>query len=200
MAADYERMGDPLGSVFEALSNEVTWLHFEWAQYRTLYVEDRGVVELLNNTARVFFGLVQHLLRRGVFLNIARLTDPAQQGRYQNLSIRALPGLISDCRLRDEVEAQVDATCRMAEGVRRHRDKRLAHLDRMDALKAESESTLEDIPVAEVDNIVKAIGTTLNTVQAHYCHNETAYGSFVEPVEDANLLLFHLGYEWNGHS
>lgn len=47
-------LGPPLGPLYDALYNEVVWLHAKWNQYRILYAESPKRLELLNRTAGFF--------------------------------------------------------------------------------------------------------------------------------------------------
>ncbi len=50
------KMGDELGSQFNRLSNECTWLHLKWSEYVALYGVKPSRVDLLNASAGGFFG------------------------------------------------------------------------------------------------------------------------------------------------
>lgn len=52
-----EKMGPELGSVFNALRNELVWLHVKWHQYRELFGEKPERIDLMNDAAPLFFEL-----------------------------------------------------------------------------------------------------------------------------------------------
>lgn len=47
-------MGSPLGEIYHVLSDEVSWLHLKWNDFRALFAEPENV-ELFNAAAPVFF-------------------------------------------------------------------------------------------------------------------------------------------------
>jgi hypothetical protein len=50
-----KEMGSELGPIFHAVSNELTWVHWRWNQYRILFGEKPSLIELLNESAPFFF-------------------------------------------------------------------------------------------------------------------------------------------------
>ncbi|HZV82065.1 MAG TPA: hypothetical protein VFF53_07865, partial [Geobacteraceae bacterium] len=71
-----EHMGEPLGSVYHCLWQELAWLYSKWNEYVTLYGAKPSRLELLNDAAPHFFRVVQDALWEATILQIARLTDP----------------------------------------------------------------------------------------------------------------------------
>jgi AbiU2 len=82
------RMGEGLGGVYDALWQEVAWIHSKWAEYVTLFGASPARIELMNQSAPSFFRTVQDSLWEGVLLHIARLTDPPKSKGKSNLSLR----------------------------------------------------------------------------------------------------------------
>jgi hypothetical protein len=78
---------------------------------------------------------------KGVVFGLARLTDQIQTGRgktqQENLTLGRLPSLVSDAQLQLELTALVDAARKACVGLRKWRDKRLAHRDLAEALATE---------------------------------------------------------------
>ena len=52
-----ERMGQELGELFHATSEELTQIHWRWNEYRTLFGEKPSRIDLMNEAAPFFFGL-----------------------------------------------------------------------------------------------------------------------------------------------
>jgi AbiU2 len=95
------RMGRPLGAVFSALTRELVWLHVKWGEYMELFGTSPERIELLNNAAPTFFGIVQNIMWEDSMRHIARLTDPPKSVRKENLTIKTLPDLVSP-KFRDD--------------------------------------------------------------------------------------------------
>jgi hypothetical protein len=83
-------MGPGLGPAFHRLWNDCVWLHLKWCEYRSVFGSSEARVDLLNTTARGFFGIVQDVLWQDVVLHICRFTDPAKTAGRETLSLRAV--------------------------------------------------------------------------------------------------------------
>lgn len=127
--AEYiEKLGPELGEVFNALWQEVAWLHSVWEEFEELYATSEERIELLNRTAPFFFHFVQQELWHGVLIRIRKLTDPAVTGKKQNLTICRLPELCDE-PVRSKVQARVETALKAAEFARDWGNRHVAHLD-----------------------------------------------------------------------
>lgn len=122
-----DALGTEFGKVYYELENEVVWLHNKWREYRALFGHSEARIELLNRAAAVFFGQLDGILWEDVLLHICRLTDPVAVGGYRQLTIRRLPGYISDPTLRARIEALLDATLSRSEFARDWRNRHIGH-------------------------------------------------------------------------
>ncbi len=61
-------LGPTVGPLYDALYNEVTWLHAKWNQYRILFAESPERVELLNRVAGFFFRTIQNVIWEDVLM------------------------------------------------------------------------------------------------------------------------------------
>ena len=98
-----ERMGEPLGSQYSELWQELVQLHMKWQEFVELFATRTTRVELINQAAPGFFRIVQDTLWEGILLHIARLTDSSpSQGRKDraNLTIQNLAPLIGHAETR----------------------------------------------------------------------------------------------------
>src|SRR3990172_6198282 len=84
------QMPPTVAEVYNALSTEVTWLHGRWICYRQLFAESERRIEMLNECASTFFFIIQDVLIDVVQVCLSKLTDPAQTGKHDNLSIEQL--------------------------------------------------------------------------------------------------------------
>lgn len=60
-----EKMGEPLGLLFNALWQEMAWLYQKWNEYVELYGAKPSRIDLLNKAAPSFFRLAQDSLWEG---------------------------------------------------------------------------------------------------------------------------------------
>ena len=168
------KMGEELGSLYYALWQEVVWLHTEWGEYVELYGTKPGRIALLNEAAPSFFRLVQDGLFETTILKIARLTDPSKSVGKPNLSIRQLPALITDERLRDKVNTLIETAERAAAFSRDWRNRRFAHRDLYLSLGLASEP-LGVATREKVQASIETIAAPLNAVSTHYLSSTTAF-------------------------
>ena len=96
-----------IAQVYDELRSEVTWLHGRWICYRQLYAVSPKRIELLNESAGMFFYIVQDVLFDEIQVALSKLTDPAKTGKHENLSLEQLqsrleahgdPTLVGQCR------------------------------------------------------------------------------------------------------
>lgn len=87
------------------------------------------------------FVLLQTLVIETTYLTLSRLTDPESTGGHQNLSIRNLLGKIEanlNDKLLKDLRSKLGKLEAMSRNLRKHRNKRIAHLDLDHAIKVKS--------------------------------------------------------------
>jgi hypothetical protein len=175
--ANIEKMGEPLGVVYSALWQEVSLMHLEWTEYVELFGTKRERVMLLNETAPLFFRMLQDGLWELSLLHLARVTDPVsspgRQGR-SNLTVRALPPLISDARLKEDVTKLVNEAIEHTAFCRDWRNRHIAHRDLKLALERPT-TPLAEGSRAQVSMALKAVAAILNALDWHYSQSETTF-------------------------
>jgi hypothetical protein len=181
-------MGEDLGRVYNALTNEVSWLNVKWGLFRQLYAHSPRRIDLLNQAAGHFFGVLQCALIDDVLLHLGRLTDAESIGRRENLTIRRLPSLVPEV-LRTEVDGLVTAAATACEPVRPWRNRRLAHTDLESAI---SKTPLPGIRHAQVDEALASFRALLNRIEVHFWQAPTMYKDTITPPGDADSLVYYL--------
>ncbi len=188
-------MGPELGTVYNVLYNDVSWLHAKWEQYRRLFAKSERRIELLNETAGYLFRIIQDTVFEDVVLGLARLTDPIRTGRgqkqQQNLTLQRLPSLVSDTQLRLELTVLVKAALDACSTPRAWRNKRLAHRD-LDVALATVGDPLEGISRAAIEAGLAAFRTLLNRLERYYWDSETYYHMVITNIGDADSLVYYL--------
>ena len=192
-ATNIAKMGEALGKVYSALWQEVAVLHFDWREYCELFGTKAARIDLMNQAAPHFFRLIQDRRWETTLLHLARLTDPAAspgKGDRKNLSIKALPDLLSDAKLKHEVTGLIEEVDKLTEFARDWRNRYIGHRDLNLALQ-QATISLADPSRQDVKNALAAIAATLNALEAHYHHSYTAY-DFGGPIGGAVSLLYVL--------
>lgn len=164
-------MGAPLGQLYSVLATELTWQFLRWGQFEQLFGDKPARVDLLNESAPLFFHVVQDVLWHDTVLGITRLVGPATTGvgrnTKQNLSIRQLPAFISDEILRVELEALIQDSVQRAQFAFDWRNRFIAHRDLEIALSRHARPLASSTRLA-VNNALDSIADVLNRVDVHY--------------------------------
>jgi len=124
-----------------------------------------------------------------VLLAVARLLDPAQTGGQDNLTLRLLVQRVADTG----DSAFTQALCARLDNpngdpFRKHRNKRIAHLDLKHHPKLLGEA-LPDLTPDFIDKTLDEIGTVLNEVEGPFEGTTTAYDA-VSSLSDGDTLVF----------
>lgn len=191
--ANIEKMGEPLGALYSALWQAVATIHFHWNEYVELFGTKPERITLLNRTAPSFFRMLQDELWENSLLHLARLTDPANsQGKSDrsNLTIQAIPALIADARLKDDVNKLIAEAIEHTKFCRGWRDRHIAHRDLKLAL-GQPTTPLPEGSRAQVKTALKAITDVLNALEGHYFQSETRF-DLGGPLGGAISLLYVL--------
>jgi hypothetical protein len=182
-------MGEKLGGQFNSLFNECAWLHLKWREYVALFGVSQSRVDLLNASARGFFGLLESSLWNDLLLHLCTLTDDPQVGRRQTLTVLRLPTLV-DPDIHDKIRGLVSAAVKKTKFARDWRNRHIAHRDLDLALK-EGAKPLAPASRQAVIDAIRAIVAVLGAVEEHYRKSTTAY-DHVSHLGDAEALLYVL--------
>ncbi|MCL4523070.1 MAG: hypothetical protein M1453_09110 [Acidobacteria bacterium] len=185
-----QAMGPTLGPLFHRLHEEVCWLRVKWQEFRKLYAHSQKRIDLLNGTAALFFKVVHDVIWQDVILHIARLTDPVQQGKYENLTFLRVLGAISDPKTRLRVEKLLVDVQTNAEFARQWRNKRLAHCDLSHATK-QSVQPLPGVSRRHIENALASFHAVLNYLSQKYLDGAVLLDEVITH-SDADALLYHL--------
>lgn len=160
-------MGEDLGSLYNALWNELAWLYSKWGEYVELFGTKPSRIDLINSAAGHFFRIVQDSLWEDSLLHIARLTDPPCTAGKKNLTINRLPDLLTDESLKNHIVPLIDKTLEKADFCRDWRNRHIAHKDLQLALKTGAEP-LKPASRAQVEEVLASISDVLNALSNQY--------------------------------
>jgi len=183
-------MGPHLGPVYNALWNEVAWLHAKWHEYKELYGEKPPRLELLNRASGFFFRIVQDTLWENTLLHLARLTDPSRSAGRQNLTVLQLPSLVNDPGLREQLEALLTEAKSKAEFARDWRNRHIAHRD-LDKALGKGAEPLAAASRNHVDEALRALAAGLNRVNTFYLKSTLTF-DVIAPMTGGVALLYVL--------
>lgn len=188
--AEYiDKLGPELGEVFNALWQEVAWLHSVWEEFEELYATSKERIELLNRTAPFFFHFVQQELWHGVLIRIRKLTDPAETRKKQNLTICRLPGLCDE-PVRSKVQHRVETALEAAMFARDWGNRHVAHLD-LDLALGRPAVPLPGVSKAATREALAAIHDVLNCISMELMDAEM-HATPIHGPDGAETLLYLL--------
>jgi len=189
-ARHIDKMGQPLGAVYNELSDELMWLHVQWLLHRQLYGTSAERFDVLSRTAPFFFHVIQRTLWENILLRIARLTDSPKSAGRGNLTVRRLPGLEIDATFRGDIEASLAEALAASGFARSWRNQHLAHRDLALAL-SEAVEPMPAPEVAEVEVALHALSAVLNQLALLYDEPPVVYG-LVQFDGGVDSLVYYL--------
>lgn len=168
-----KKMGKPLAEVYVAIYQEVSQLHLRWDEYLTLYGSGNDNLDVMNETAPTFFGMIQNGLQENIILHISRLMDEPNKGPHENLSIRLFPEVIENATLKEKVNNLICVAQKAFAPCKRWRDKWHAHRDRQFALD-QNEEPLPAIVRQNLDELINFLTSILDEIESHYYNTRTS--------------------------
>jgi hypothetical protein len=184
-----EKMGEPLGIQFHELRQEVIFLHRKWMQYVALFGTKPTRIALMNRAAPVFFRTLQDGSWDDLLLHIARLTDPSEMGKFKNLTLQNLPGLITDQKLKEKIDPLLKKALEQSEFCREWRNKLVAHRDLDTAINGTA-GQISGGSREQVAALLKTIAEMLNAIELHFKDGSTFYDFDEDRGGAKQLLLF----------
>lgn len=113
--------------------------YHEFKEFLTLCHHSEKRNDLLNKTARFFFGELQYMYAHLIILNVSKLADPPETRGHKNLSVRGIHDYFrsgTTCYPTQEAEKLVAGIENRASAVSKWRSKLLAHYDQDAAIGA----------------------------------------------------------------
>ena len=144
---------------------------------------------MLNACAGWFFGSTQRLLIREVLLGIARLTDSPRIGAFDNLTIAILlrdPALKGQEQIRARLRRRVALAIKLAQPIRTHRNKHIAHLDHA-VVQGASTILLPRVPSGMVSKVLRGLAAAYNEHGRSVANTDTSFE--LRPLGSVDALL-----------
>lgn len=190
----WDKIPAPVREPFGALWGELTRIHFRWKLWKQLYGTGQRRVDLLNETAMGYFYQMQFVTLDDVVLATARLMDPARSSRGdENMTLRLLQERVQAAggqAIKDKLETSLVTIDGLAEPLRKHRHKRIAHADYQHH-PAVFGSVLPGISIAVIDDVLEALAEFMNAVQRQFDGGITIYKA-VDSLSDGDSLIWSL--------
>lgn len=172
-----EKLGNNLGSLFNELENELASLYMKWEEYVELFGKTPSRIDLLNQSAPVFFKIVQDSLWEDILLHLARLTDPPKSAGKDNLTLRCLPSLV-DVKIMETITNQIIDAEEKTNFCRDWRNRHIAHRDLKLVIDKHAEP-LKPASRAKVKDALESFTKILNTISEYYMKSIIAFDSII---------------------
>jgi AbiU2 len=186
-----EKMGEPLGTQFHALWQEIALLHINWKEFVTLFGTNDKRIERLNKAAPAFFRMIQDELWSATLLHIARLLDPPRSVGKANLTVRNFTDLVDE-QLKMPLAKLIDKAVEETKFARDWRNRLIAHRDLSLALEDSSAEPIQPASKTHVDTALARLSDIINAVGNHYLYAHTAFSAAARH-NGALTLLYLLG-------
>ena len=183
-------MPEPLKSHFDALDAEIIWLHGRWKIYRQLFGTSPKRIDILNESARGFFLIIQNVLGDNLELTLSNLADRASTAGKKNLTLESL---LNDLRqlnypaLYEELEGVLSKFKEMCKKVRHRRNKQLAHSD-LKTLMSTGSNPIPGASREEIEDALLKLRAFMNALLRQFADATTAYEEIVL-TWDGDVLL-----------
>jgi hypothetical protein len=175
--SEYSRlMGEEFGHVFYLLTCEVHFLYQKIGDFEGLFGRSHEQINILNEIQGSLFGRYQRVLRNDILLHIARLSDPAQTGKYKNLTMHSLGELSKQTQLSDSLGIMLQQVDSATEFSRSWRNLAIAHKDYEFALDKPAARSVSESTRLAWKSAANQMAETLNYVVQHYKDAEIAFG------------------------
>jgi hypothetical protein len=184
-----DALPDGIRDIFMWLCQDMAVLHRKWDFYLGLFgnSENHPIIDGLPMP----FNLIEESLRTDMTMAVCRLSDAAKTSRHENLSFRRL----EQFDLQDGVLKQfVDTFVANCEPVRVHRDKLIAHSDKVTRLTPQ-QAMIPEINKSYIYTIIKSAGEIINHVGQRYGEIEFGFGFPGDGGADG--LIYWLKKGWN---
>ncbi len=175
--------------LFHAIDDEIVQLFYRWKIFSQLFDSDKEAVQLLNQSGSNVFALLQTLIIENTYLTLARLTDPERTGVYENLSIRNLVAKIEadlNENLRKNVCRKLAKLDAVSKSLRKHRNKRIAHLDIDHAIKLKS---LPSVTYGDLEDALELVRSIMQDIWLALFNASVWYNPHIAYGCDGEYLL-----------
>jgi hypothetical protein len=181
--------------LWDSLNQEVIGLHAYWLTYRQLFCESEERLDLLNDCAGQFFYIVQDSLLSDLQLSLSKLSDPAETMGKKSATLQRLLDEITALnipQLTVELTRQLEVYTDRCRGIKKRRNKELAHADLATLLQKygyAKGTQIQGPSRQEIEDALAALRQFMISIDVHFTGIETAYEHFISRDDGDSLVL-----------
>jgi HEPN superfamily AbiU2-like protein len=177
--------------LYRPLWEDVAGLYLKWRIYRQVFATAQADIDVLNETAGVFFNLTHNMWIREVVRVLGCLTDPSDTGGKKNLSLPALVKAINQGKGPTDLQLKVDHVISSYKPFKDHRNRNISHHD-LDTRKGIAVVPLPPISRIDIEHAVRSSADLINAVEAFFGVPKTDFDKETADRADGDSLLAYL--------
>lgn len=170
-----EAMGTELGKIFYVLENELLWLTLQWVDFEELFGEKPTRIDIMNESAPVFFYRIQKVYWDHLLLGFSRLLDPAETKvkgvSKANCTYPALLRQVNTPDFNDDLERCIEKST----FCRDWRNRKIAHMDYEIYVNVGAASPLEPASRKDFEEVLSLLQGLHNKIRVHYALSKNSF-------------------------
>ncbi|MDQ7785775.1 MAG: hypothetical protein RDU20_23035 [Desulfomonilaceae bacterium] len=155
--------------LFNRLHEEAMWLQANWAIYDQLFNRSELRYKMVYECSALAAYCVQNALETEIVMSLSRLTDEPGSGDEERLSFQQFHAFLeksTEKKLAEKLRSKIKTIRKECELIRKHRNTRLAHLNKKIAIKEDPGP--DPLPIEHMEKAIKAFQEYFSAFQHHY--------------------------------
>ncbi|MFN8211947.1 MAG: hypothetical protein U0T33_13405 [Bacteroidales bacterium] len=175
----------------KALNDDLASAFYELEEHSIIFRESEKRIELLNKVAPSFFSKVNSFYWRSFIMTISRFTDPSDQNKNKNLTLKSLIKYLSILSPEDQktfnfyldkIETEINHIRKFRSKIISHRDYEYAVLNKND---------INPIDIKKIEDIYNLFADSLNIFNRQLT-NRTILFRGMRTSHGARSLIYHI--------
>lgn len=186
------RMPNGLNEVYDALCQEVTFLHATCKIFLQLFGHSEKRADLLHMMLPDFSSVIFDVLRNEIVMSLSRLTDPRCVAGRENLCLRRLTEHLKKAQFGDllaDIERRVKVIEERCKPFRDWRNRQLAHHD-WPVAPTYARGPLPGIDREQLEEALGMIADLLNRVLGHFEDSEIRFAGVLLRADGETLVTY----------
>jgi hypothetical protein len=181
-------MSDETKAIFDKLKDDVTHCHGYWNLYCQVFATNENRINIINSTNPRFFIMFQKLIIDFITLELSKYTDPAESGKFKNLSPSHLLELLKtkiEKPLYDKLSCILKRLKESTLVFRYRRNKQVAHKDLL-TFQQNDEYSLSQ---KNIEDALLLVREFLNEIDQYFNDSVTDYQKTIGLDDGTDLIV-----------
>jgi hypothetical protein len=180
-----------IAELYRPLWEDVAGLYLKWRIYRKVFATAQADLDVLNETAGVFFSLAHNMWIREVVRVLGCLTDPSETGGKKNLSLAALVNAVNQVKGPTDLRLKADDVISSYKPFKDHRNRNISHHD-LDTRKGVAVVPLPSISRIDIERALRSIADLMNAIEDIFGVARTDFDKETADRADGDSLFAYL--------